>query len=120
MTCFHHFVSEALPALPNIELKGRQSRRRPIQRTGIVLILAALPLAQTNRLLDYIDFHGKSSYSQVCVFKSGVLVSLAAFKEKSTACGCQCSAVGCLIEDTKSKSKKGHNSGVKHFLNCLP
>ena len=32
---------------------------------------------------------------------------------KSTTCGCQCSAVGCLIED--KKSKKGYNSGKKHF-----
>ena len=30
---------------------------------------------------------------------------------KSTACGCQCSAVGCLIED--KRLKKGHNSEKK-------
>ena len=35
---------------------------------------------------------------------------------KSTACGCQRSAVGCLIEGKKSTSKKGHNSEKqKHF-----
>ena len=28
---------------------------------------------------------------------------------KINACGCQRSAVGCLIEDKKSKSKEGHN-----------
>ena len=38
---------------------------------------------------------------------------------KSTACGCQSSTVWCLIEDKKSKSKKGHNS-EKCILNCLP
>ena len=39
------------------------------------------------------------------------------FTDKSTACGCQCLAVGCLIEDKKSKSKKGRNSAKKkmHF-----
>ena len=31
-------------------------------------------------------------------------------ENKSTACGCQCSVVGCLIKDEKSMSKKGHNS----------
>ena len=37
---------------------------------------------------------------------------------KSTACRCQCLALGCLIEDKNSKSKKEHNSEKKkkmHF-----
>ena len=41
-------------------------------------------------------------------------------KSKSTACGCQHSAVGCLIEDKKSKSKKGHNSGKKMHFESSP
>ena len=36
-------------------------------------------------------------------------------KNKSTACGCQDSAVGCLIENEKSKSKKGNNSEKNVF-----
>ena len=39
-------------------------------------------------------------------------------RDKSTACGCQHLAVGCLKED--KKSKKGHNSEIKCILNCLP
>ena len=39
-------------------------------------------------------------------------------KTKNIACGCKPSAVGCLIED--KKSKKGHDSGKKSILNCLP
>ena len=35
---------------------------------------------------------------------------LASGANKSTVCGCQRSAVGCLKEDKKSKSQKGHNS----------
>ena len=37
------------------------------------------------------------------------------FKFKCTACRCQRLAVGYLIEDTKSKSKKEHNSVKMHF-----
>ena len=39
---------------------------------------------------------------------------------KSTACGCQCSAVGYLIEDKKSKSKKTHNSEKKMHFELSP
>ena len=39
--------------------------------------------------------------------------------KKSTACGCQCLAVGHLIEDKISKPKEGHNSEEKmHFELC--
>ena len=34
--------------------------------------------------------------------------------EQSTACGCQLSAVGCLIDHKNFKSKKGHNSKKKN------
>ena len=37
-------------------------------------------------------------------------------KNKSTACWCQGSASGCLIEGKMSKSKKGHNSEKNAFL----
>ena len=40
---------------------------------------------------------------------------VAKMSNKSIACGCQRSAVGCLIEDKKSKSKKGHNSEIMTF-----
>ena len=40
--------------------------------------------------------------------KRGILLG-----NKSTACGCQRSAVGCLIVDKKSKSKNGHHSEKK-------
>ena len=33
--------------------------------------------------------------------------------DKSTECGCQRLPVGCLIEDKRFKSKKGHNSKKK-------
>ena len=35
---------------------------------------------------------------------------------KTTSCRCQHLAVGCMIEDKKSKSKKGHNSEKKNGL----
>ena len=34
---------------------------------------------------------------------------------KSKACRCQHTTVGCLIEDKKSKSKQGHNSKEMHL-----
>ena len=37
-------------------------------------------------------------------------------RNKTIACGCQGSAVGCLIENKKYKSKKGHNSEEKNIL----
>ena len=36
-------------------------------------------------------------------------------ENKSTTSGYQRSAVGCLIRDKKSKSKRGHNSEKMHF-----
>ena len=35
-------------------------------------------------------------------------------ENESTTCGCQRLAVGCLIQDKKSKSRKGHYSGEKN------
>ena len=39
---------------------------------------------------------------------------------KGTAYGCQCSAVWCLIEETKSKSKKGCNSEKEMHFELSP
>ena len=39
---------------------------------------------------------------------------------ESTACQCQLVVVGCLIEDKKSKSNKGHNSGEKKYFEVSP
>ena len=49
-----------------------------------------------------------------CVFE--MVENIVRIGEKSTECWCQPSTVGCLIEDKKSKSKKGHNSAKRmHF-----
>ena len=42
-------------------------------------------------------------------------MELIAYLNKSKACVCQHLAVGCLIEDKKPKSKKGHNSEKNSF-----
>ena len=47
---------------------------------------------------------------------SGPKFCLVGMGDMSITCWCQHSAVGCLIEDKKSKSKKGHSSEKKmHF-----
>ena len=38
---------------------------------------------------------------------------------KSTSCRCRCSAVACLIDDKKFKSKKQHNSKKKNRIVSL-
>ena len=53
------------------------------------------------------DFYCRHVKTRACLGKGS---------NKSTACGCQRSAVGCLIEVKKLKSKKGHISENKmHF-----
>ena len=57
---------------------------------------------------------------KICISGKGLMKNSTRWLNKSTACRCQRLAVGCLIEDKKSKSKKEHNSEKKKIiLNCL-
>ena len=71
--------------------------------------------ALTRPVRDFILFLPKERIDRFSEKKKMIITI-----NKGTAYGCQCSAVWCLIEETKSKSKKGCNSEKEMHFELSP